>query len=178
MRTLLIAAASALFFAAVVTELSTRLWPDSYLALLLTSFVALFLVGLLNLKLAGALAPADARRPAVGGQTARKAGKAGDGKRAHKRADDRHSGGRAPEPTDDAARESGTVKWFNRSKGFGFVIRGSGEEIFVHQRSVRATGEGDQRRRPTLRDGQMVTFVVVKREKGLQAEDVVPEAQE
>ena len=66
------------------------------------------------------------------------------------------------------------MKWFNRTKGFGFVIRESGEEIFVHQRSIRSEGQGDERRRPMLRDGQAVNFVVAEREKGLQAEDVVP----
>ncbi len=52
------------------------------------------------------------------------------------------------------------------------MIRDSGDEIFVHQRSIRA--EDDGRRRPSLKDGQTVTFVVAEREKGLQAEDVVP----
>ncbi len=55
MRTLVIAAASALFFAAIVTELSMRLWPDNYVALLITAFLALFVSGTLNLKLAGML---------------------------------------------------------------------------------------------------------------------------
>ena len=53
-------------------------------------------------------------------------------------------------------------------------MRESGEEIFVHQRSIRSTGQGDNRRRPALRDGQQVTFVVAERDKGLQAEDVMP----
>ena len=39
---------------------------------------------------------------------------------------------------------TGTVKWFNDAKGFGFIIRESGDEVFVHQRSIRATGEGDE----------------------------------
>ena len=67
------------------------------------------------------------------------------------------------------------MKWFNRNKGFGFIIRESGEEIFVHQRSIRPVGEGDNRRRPSLRDGQAVTFQVAERDKGIQAEDVVAE---
>ena len=66
------------------------------------------------------------------------------------------------------------VKWFNRTKGFGFIVRESGEEIFVHQRSILSEGSGDNRRRPALKDGQNVTFVVANREKGLQAEDVSP----
>lgn len=66
----------------------------------------------------------------------------------------------------DADREEGTVKWFNVSKGFGFIIRGSGEEIFVHYRSIRGHG----RRR--LFDGQTVSFIIIDSDKGLQADDV------
>lgn len=65
-----------------------------------------------------------------------------------------------------AAREHGKVKWFNASKGFGFITKDDGEEIFVHFRSIR--GEG----RRGLRDGQEVTFVVAESDKGPQAEDV------
>lgn len=75
----------------------------------------------------------------------------------------------AQAPTADGPRETGTVKWFNVSKGFGFIIRENGEEIFVHFRSIR--GEG----RRSLRDGQKVTFVVAQSDKGPQAEDVVGE---
>jgi CspA family cold shock protein len=66
----------------------------------------------------------------------------------------------------NATRERGTVKWFNVSKGFGFIVRENGEEIFVHFRSIR--GEG----RRGLRDGQSVTFIVAESDKGPQAEDV------
>ena len=75
---------------------------------------------------------------------------------------------RQPSPG-DATREQGTVKWFNVSKGFGFIVREDGEEIFVHFRSIR--GEG----RRSLRDGQSVSFVVAQSDKGPQAEDVVGE---
>ena len=192
MRTLFIAGAAALFFAAVVTELSMRLWPGNYFALLVLSFVTLLLAGLLNLRLAGYLSPRPAARPErPSGNRQSDRQKGGDKTSADNRRGGRGNGRAAtepnrdgnsrraerpsePPPPSDAPRESGTVKWFNRNKGFGFVVRESGEEIFVHQRSIRATGSGDQRRRPTLRDGQAVTFVVAEREKGLQAEDVVP----
>ena len=68
--------------------------------------------------------------------------------------------------TASGPREKGTVKWFNGSKGFGFIIRENGEEIFVHYRSIL----GDGRR--SLTDGQAVEFRVDYPDKGPQAEDV------
>ena len=65
-----------------------------------------------------------------------------------------------------AQRESGCVKWFNASKGFGFITRDSGDDIFVHFRSIR--GEGHR----VLHDGQRVEFAISEGDKGLQAEDV------
>lgn len=72
-------------------------------------------------------------------------------------------------PAHDESREHGTVKWFNVSKGFGFIVKDDGEEIFVHFRSIR----GDGRR--SLRDGQSVSFIVAESDKGPQAEDVLGE---
>ncbi len=66
-----------------------------------------------------------------------------------------------------AGREAGTVKWFNTSKGFGFISRDSGDDVFVHFRAIR--GEGHR----VLVEGQRVEFAVMMRDKGLQAEDVV-----
>lgn len=63
-------------------------------------------------------------------------------------------------------RESGKVKWFNASKGFGFITRDSGDDVFVHFRSIRGKGHR------VLKDGQRVEFIVSENEKGLQAEDV------
>lgn len=70
-------------------------------------------------------------------------------------------------PIDMSNRETGTVKWFNTSKGFGFIARDSGEDIFVHFRAIR--GEGHR----ALVEGQRVEFTVMQRDKGLQAEDVI-----
>ena len=66
-----------------------------------------------------------------------------------------------------AERESGTVKWFDNAKGWGFITRASGDDIFVHYSSVR--GDGYR----TLEDGQQVEFDVVQGSKGLQAQDVI-----
>ena len=66
-----------------------------------------------------------------------------------------------------AGREMGTVKWFNTSKGFGFISRDSGDDVFVHFRAIR--GEGHR----VLTEGQRVEFSIMMRDKGLQAEDVV-----
>jgi CspA family cold shock protein len=76
---------------------------------------------------------------------------------------------RTPQHTQHAAsnRETGTVKWFNTSKGFGFISRDTGDDIFVHFRAIR--GDGHR----ILIEGQRVEFVVMERDKGLQAEDVV-----
>ena len=66
-----------------------------------------------------------------------------------------------------AEREVGTVKWFNDSKGFGFITRENGTDVFVHFSSLR--GEGFR----SLDDRQKVEFEVVEGDKGLQAQDVV-----
>lgn len=66
----------------------------------------------------------------------------------------------------EGPRESGQVKWFNASKGFGFITRDTGEDIFVHFRSIR--GDGHR----VLKDGQRVEFSVSMGDKGLQADDV------
>lgn len=62
--------------------------------------------------------------------------------------------------------ESGTVKWFNVNKGYGFVTTSNGEDVFVHFRSIRGRG------RRSLRQGQSVRFDLVDGEKGRQAENV------
>ena len=64
-------------------------------------------------------------------------------------------------------KEQGTVKWFNGSKGYGFIERAEGEDVFVHFNAI--VGDGYR----NLDEGQRVEFSVVQGEKGLQAEDVV-----
>ena len=65
-------------------------------------------------------------------------------------------------------RQSGTVKWFNDEKGFGFIAREGERDVFVHFRSIEGTG------RKTLKEGQQVQFTIGEGLKGPQAENVVP----
>ncbi len=62
--------------------------------------------------------------------------------------------------------QTGTVKWFNDDKGFGFIERENGKDLFVHFRSI--VGEG----RKSLYEGQAVSFVEVEGQKGPQADQV------
>jgi CspA family cold shock protein len=62
--------------------------------------------------------------------------------------------------------EQGTVKWFNEAKGYGFISRDSGEDVFVHFSAIQGNGFR------TLREGQAVEFEVVQGPKGFQASNV------
>jgi cold shock protein len=62
--------------------------------------------------------------------------------------------------------EQGTVKWFNDAKGYGFISRDSGQDVFVHFSAIRTTGF------KSLTEGQAVQFVVTNGPKGLQADSV------
>src|SRR5579885_1326077 len=63
-------------------------------------------------------------------------------------------------------RKTGTVKWFNDAKGFGFISQEGGDDLFVHFRAIQGTGF------KSLQEGQKVSFVTTKGPKGLQADQV------
>jgi CspA family cold shock protein len=64
------------------------------------------------------------------------------------------------------SKTTGTVKWFNESKGFGFIEQESGPDVFAHFKAI--SGDGFK----TLNEGQRVEFTVTQGEKGLQAENI------
>jgi cold shock protein len=138
MTRVLTAAVSALFLGAVITEIHSRLFAGRYFALLVLATIAIFLGGIVTSRVGARVEPAqDTDGTEVIGESA---------------ADD--------------GRETGQVKWFNRTKGFGFIIRDSGGEVFVHHRNIRGSG------RRSLKDGEFVRFKVATHDKGLQAEEV------
>jgi CspA family cold shock protein len=63
--------------------------------------------------------------------------------------------------------ETGTVKWFNAEKGFGFIQRENGDDVFVHFSAIQGDGY------KSLDEGQRVEFNVIKGQRGPQAENVV-----
>ena len=65
-----------------------------------------------------------------------------------------------------AERETGTVKWFNATKGYGFITRDAGGDVFVHYSAINTQGYR------SLEEGQRVEFAVAEGQKGLQAQDV------
>ena len=73
---------------------------------------------------------------------------------------------KADKTKSDPNRESGTVKWFDSNKGYGFITRSMGEDIFVHFRSIKGNGYR------SLYEGQSVEFLVTEGSKGPQAEDI------
>ena len=64
-------------------------------------------------------------------------------------------------------REQGTVKWFNNEKGYGFVSRDSGGDVFVHQSAIQAEGFR------SLNEGDKIEFEVERGPKGLRAQNVI-----
>ena len=65
-------------------------------------------------------------------------------------------------------REMGTVKWFKVRKGYGFITRDAGDDVFVHFRNIEGSG------RRSIEEGRRVSFVVTDGDKGLQADEVSP----
>jgi CspA family cold shock protein len=68
----------------------------------------------------------------------------------------------------ETSMETGTVKWFNDAKGYGFISRQTGEDVFVHFSAIQASGFR------SLQEGQQVQFDLAKGPKGFQAENVRP----
>ncbi len=67
----------------------------------------------------------------------------------------------------NSAPEQGTVKWYNNEKGYGFVSRDSGDNVFVHHTAIQGSGF------KSLNEGDKIEFEVAKGPKGLQAQNVV-----
>lgn len=125
-----------------------------------TGGIAAYIITLVLFGIAGFLAIAFSAKQAASPRSAARPQNQASGQSYD---DDEDDGYDENSPEGD---EEGTVKWFNVKKGFGFIVRDSGDEVFVHFRAIRGRG------RRVLRQGQLVRFSVVEADKGLQADNV------
>jgi len=125
------------------------------IAAYIITFVLFAIVGVLTVVI-------NERKP---GKASRPVNNQGQ-QRSRPQAQDDHGDDDDDEDYGPEGEEEGTVKWFNVKKGFGFIVRESGDEVFVHFRAIRGRG------RRVLRQGQAVRFDVVEASKGLQADNV------
>ncbi len=175
--------ASALLLGYLITEISFRFFPQNFMALLSIAVLGFVVHGFFIARQTQAMketaSPNRDQSKAQGrGNNRPKQNRGGNKNRGQRR--DRHADNRQDQNRNNNARkpqassgpkEEGEVKWFNRTKGYGFIIRPNTEEIFVHQRSIVSD---DPQSRPTLHDGERVAYVVSKTDRGAQAEQVVP----
>ncbi len=145
MRSYFYILASALLLAALTTEIALRYAMEARLPFIVATFLALVVMGLFNVRVAERFAsPVNANRRAPRKRSA---------------------------SVRDDVREQGVVKWFDKSRGYGFIIRDNGGEIFVHLRGVRTHSNNQT----GLKQGDRVSYVVDENEKGYFARQVVCE---
>lgn len=148
----LIAAVTHLFGRLLNTPVDLNLSLPGYLA----SFVVVLLLALLALELQHVASNRRAGRP-----SAAAASKASPSRHEQDDRDEDDDEDEDDSEYDLANAEEGDVKWFSRDRGYGFVVRGNGEEVFVHFRAIRGRG-----RRKFLQEGQRVRFNIVDGENG------------
>ncbi len=146
-----------------------------------TSFIVIFLISFLGIGINNAVVRSSITGQANAATTQAKPRKKPKKQESAKRSDTKSAKSAkptkksadkpsAPRPVSSEPMEQGTVKWFNGNKGFGFICRENGEEVFVHFRSIESDDESGSRRH--LRDGQAVEYRVVDSDRGPQAENV------
>ncbi|NOG30637.1 cold shock domain-containing protein [Halomonas sp. TBZ9] len=158
---LLLAAMVHLFNAELAASWMSELAVSGIASIYLAFAVGSFIVILLGALGAAALAPPMLVTPEVA-QVAKPAQRQSEPDEEELQYDDDQED--IIDPND--GREEGEVKWFNTNKGYGFITRDNGEDVFVHFRAIRGRGPR------MLAEGQTVRYYVIENDRGLQADDV------
>lgn len=128
--------------------------------------IAAYIIGVIVFGIAGFLAVAIAAKQQPARSTSSRSSSPSRNQSSNQSSNQNYSDDADYDDNGPEGDEEGSVKWFNVKKGFGFIVRDSGDEVFVHFRAIRGSG------RRVLRQGQLVRFSVVEADKGLQADNV------
>ncbi len=177
MKNLIFSLSIALLFTYLFIEISSRVWlrdvsPENIISVSVFLALLLTLYGVALTRFSGQVS-AFSKKSKPNGTRRRNA----NGKDQTRNSPSKRTSNQSKSKTDKAGGDGkiveqnvdGTVKWFNRTKGYGFITANSGEELFAHQRSISNGTDGG---RVFLREEQQVRFSIAQNQRGRQAVNI------